>query len=159
MIKLSSRLNLIELFRYRLQKSYYVQLIHYLHVFASSAFLYVILSTQFMSAGCMAALEAEHYLQEIGAQEGKSDWSSKSMLERSQRTWIEQVTSNKENYIGKYRLCSYTLTIKVSFVWYLNHHLLLLPIRIQYLWSIIINSILELHILHICRLLCMLFVS
>jgi len=24
-------------------------------------------------AGCMAALDAEHYLQEIGAQEGKSD--------------------------------------------------------------------------------------
>jgi hypothetical protein len=25
-------------------------------------------------AGCMAALDAEHYLQEIGAQEEKSDW-------------------------------------------------------------------------------------
>lgn len=25
-------------------------------------------------AGCMAALDAEHYLQELGAQEGKSDW-------------------------------------------------------------------------------------
>jgi thioredoxin reductase (NADPH) len=24
-------------------------------------------------AGCMAALDAEHYLQEVGAQEGKSD--------------------------------------------------------------------------------------
>lgn len=24
-------------------------------------------------AGCMAALDAEHYLQEIGSQEGKSD--------------------------------------------------------------------------------------
>jgi len=27
-------------------------------------------------AGCMAALDAEHYLQEIGSQEGKSDWRS-----------------------------------------------------------------------------------
>jgi hypothetical protein len=25
-------------------------------------------------AGCMAALDAEHYLQEVSAQEGKSDW-------------------------------------------------------------------------------------
>ena len=25
-------------------------------------------------AGCMAALEAEHYLQEIGSQQGKTDW-------------------------------------------------------------------------------------
>lgn len=25
-------------------------------------------------AGCMAALDAEHYLQEIGAQEDKTDW-------------------------------------------------------------------------------------
>jgi len=24
-------------------------------------------------AGCMAALDAEHYLQEVGAQEGKTD--------------------------------------------------------------------------------------
>ena len=37
-------------------------------------------------AGCMAALEAEHYLQEIGAQEGKSDWLSNKMLEKSQGT-------------------------------------------------------------------------
>lgn len=51
------------------------------------------------NAGCMAALEAEHYLQEIGAQEGKSDWSSKNMFERSQRTWIEQVTSNKKTIL------------------------------------------------------------
>lgn len=28
-------------------------------------------------AGCMAALDAEHYLQEIGSQEGKSDWALK----------------------------------------------------------------------------------
>ena len=28
----------------------------------------------FNDAGCMAALEAEHYLQEIGSQEGKTDW-------------------------------------------------------------------------------------
>jgi len=25
-------------------------------------------------SGCMAALDAEHYLQEVGAQEGKTDW-------------------------------------------------------------------------------------
>ena len=35
----------------------------------------------FNEAGCMAAMEAEHYLQEIGSQEGKSDWLPRMCLE------------------------------------------------------------------------------
>jgi hypothetical protein len=34
---------------------------------------YLILLLPLAGVGCMAALDAEHYLQEVGAQEGKSD--------------------------------------------------------------------------------------
>lgn len=41
-------------------------------------------------AGCMAALDAEHYLQEIGSQEGKSDWVLKLIGSRSE--WMLQTS-------------------------------------------------------------------
>jgi hypothetical protein len=34
---------------------------------------FLILCRMHGGAGCMAALDAEHYLQEVGAQEGKAD--------------------------------------------------------------------------------------
>ncbi|KAJ9546468.1 hypothetical protein OSB04_019011 [Centaurea solstitialis] len=46
---------------------------NYLTKYGSKVAAYVLLCSCFVSLGCMAALDAEHYLQEIGSQEGKSD--------------------------------------------------------------------------------------
>ena len=43
------------------------------YIFVDECDQYLILASPMDGAGCMAALDAEHYLQEIGAQEGKSD--------------------------------------------------------------------------------------
>jgi hypothetical protein len=43
------------------------------HVLVDARDQYLILYLLVDVAGCMAALDAEHYLQEIGAQEEKSD--------------------------------------------------------------------------------------
>jgi hypothetical protein len=43
------------------------------HIFVDEYDQYLILALPVDGAGCMAALDAEHYLQEVGAQEGKSD--------------------------------------------------------------------------------------
>ena len=43
------------------------------YIFVDECDQYLILASLMDGAGCMAALDAEHYLQEIGAQEGKSD--------------------------------------------------------------------------------------
>jgi hypothetical protein len=43
------------------------------HMFVMQCDQYLILPLPLAGVGCMAALDAEHYLQEVGAQEGKSD--------------------------------------------------------------------------------------
>ena len=43
------------------------------NIFVDQCDQYLILASPMDGAGCMAALDAEHYLQEVGAQEGKSD--------------------------------------------------------------------------------------